>query len=52
MSRGISKATAQAMITHAFAGESLKRMGNEAVRNMLRSALVTRLPEVNVMEPS
>jgi Fe-S cluster assembly protein SufD len=51
MARGISRATAQAMITHAFAGESLKRMSNEAVRNMLRCSLVTRLPQVDVMEP-
>ena len=52
MSRGVSEATARAMITHAFAGECLKRMENEAIREMLRCMLNTRLPEAKAMEQS
>ena len=50
MSRGLSEATARAMITHAFAAESLQRMDSEPIREMLRCTLATRLPDAKVRE--
>lgn len=48
--RGISNDTARSMLIHSFAGESLSRMKNEAIRIYLDKILFARLPGGDLLE--
>lgn len=52
MARGVPRETARAMLVYAFASESIERMQHEAIRNLLRSMLLTRLPQGEILELS
>jgi Fe-S cluster assembly protein SufD len=48
--RGIGEDTARSMLIHSFAGESLTRMKNEAIRAYLDNILFARLPGGDLLE--
>jgi Fe-S cluster assembly protein SufD len=48
--RGISNDAARSMLIHAFAGESLTRMNNQAIRTYLDKILFARLPGGDLLE--
>jgi Fe-S cluster assembly protein SufD len=48
--RGISNDAARSMLVHAFAGESLTRMKNQAIRTYLDKILFARLPGGDLLE--
>ena len=48
--RGISNDAARSMLIHAFAGESLTRMKNQAIRTYLDKILFARLPGGDLLE--
>ncbi len=48
--RGISNDTARSMLIHAFAGESVTRMGNPAIRAYVDNILFARLPGGDMLE--
>lgn len=49
-SRGISEATARNMLTFAFANEQIEKIGIEAVRGLVREALLHSLPHAAIRE--
>ncbi|MBI1368708.1 MAG: Fe-S cluster assembly protein SufD [Planctomycetes bacterium] len=48
--RGLSEEAARGMLIYAFAHESIDRMDIEAIRRPLEKLLVTRLPQMSLMD--
>jgi Fe-S cluster assembly protein SufD len=48
-SRGLPDEAARALLVYAFAGESLERMENEAIRSAVRNLLLHKLPDSRML---